>query len=98
MQGAMQGALFGARSLATGLGPVIFAALFTLFSRSDSSLPYFPGAHLHPTSCLSSPALPSYVIWSADESPIFIAEHALTSLRMSNGSPPRVAHAACACP
>ena len=40
----MQGALFGARSLATGLGPIIFAALFALFSRSDTGLPYFPGA------------------------------------------------------
>ena len=43
MQGAMQGALFGARSLATGMGPVIFASVFSLFSRSDSRLPYFPG-------------------------------------------------------
>lgn len=43
LQGAMQGALFGARSLATGMGPVIFAAVFSLFSRSDSRLPFFPG-------------------------------------------------------
>jgi hypothetical protein len=43
VQGAMQGALFGARSLATGMGPVIFASVFSLFSRSDSRLPYFPG-------------------------------------------------------
>lgn len=42
-QGAMQGALFGARSLATGLGPVLFAAAFSVFSRSDSRLPFFPG-------------------------------------------------------
>ncbi|EIE23230.1 MFS general substrate transporter [Coccomyxa subellipsoidea C-169] len=43
-QGAMQGALFGARSLATGMGPVIFASIFSVFSRSDSRLPFFPGA------------------------------------------------------
>ncbi|CAL8465277.1 g4812 [Coccomyxa elongata] len=43
-QGAMQGALFGARSLATGLGPVLFATAFSFFSRSGSRLPFFPGA------------------------------------------------------
>lgn len=42
----MQGALYGARSLAMGMGPVLFAALFSVFSRSDSNLPYFPGKAL----------------------------------------------------
>lgn len=39
----MQGALFGARSLGTGFGPILFATVFSLFSRTDSPLPYFPG-------------------------------------------------------
>ncbi|KAK9864269.1 hypothetical protein WJX84_011024 [Apatococcus fuscideae] len=43
-QGQIQGALYGARALAQGLGPFAFAALFAAFSRSDSPLPYFPGA------------------------------------------------------
>ncbi|KAK9805583.1 hypothetical protein WJX72_006405 [[Myrmecia] bisecta] len=43
-QGTIQGALYGARSLAQGVGPLIFAALFSAFTRSDSPLPYFPGA------------------------------------------------------
>ena len=47
----MQGALFGARSLASGLGPIIFAALFALFSRSDTGLPYFPGTCMHEALC-----------------------------------------------
>lgn len=43
-QGAVQGALFGAKSLAQGTGPLIFAPLFALFTRDDSPLPYMPGA------------------------------------------------------
>ncbi|KAK9805503.1 hypothetical protein WJX72_001711 [[Myrmecia] bisecta] len=43
-QGTIQGALYGARSLAQGVGPLIFAALFSAFTRSDSPMPYFPGA------------------------------------------------------
>lgn len=43
-QGSVQGALYGARALASGLGPVAFAFLFAAFTRSDSPLPYFPGA------------------------------------------------------
>ncbi|KAK9855166.1 hypothetical protein WJX84_009416 [Apatococcus fuscideae] len=43
-QGQIQGALYGARALAQGLGPFAFAAMFAAFSRSDSPLPYFPGA------------------------------------------------------
>ena len=40
----MQGALFGARSLGTGFGPILFATVFSLFSRTDSPFPFFPGA------------------------------------------------------
>lgn len=43
-QGTVQGALVGARSLASGLGPVAFAVLFAAFTRAESPLPYFPGA------------------------------------------------------
>lgn len=43
-QGSVQGALYGARALASGLGPIAFALLFAAFTRSDSPLPYFPGA------------------------------------------------------
>ena len=43
LQGQIQGALYGARALAQGLGPFAFAAMFAAFSRSDSPLPYFPG-------------------------------------------------------
>jgi hypothetical protein len=39
----MQGALFGARSLGTGFGPILFATVFSMFSRTDSTLPFFPG-------------------------------------------------------
>ena len=41
----MQGALYGARSLAQGAGPVIFAGIFTLFSQTSTSVPYFPGSY-----------------------------------------------------
>ena len=40
----VQGALYGARALATGTGPLLFAAMFSAFTKSDSPLPYFPGA------------------------------------------------------
>eukprot|EP00887_Chlorella_sp_A99_P004926 scaffold4.g4926.t1 len=43
-QGSVQGALFGARALASGIGPLLFAQLFPMFTRTSSSLPYFPGA------------------------------------------------------
>lgn len=33
-----------ARAVAAGTGPVLFSALFTAFTRADSSLPFFPGA------------------------------------------------------
>ena len=47
----MQGALFGARSLGTGFGPILFATVFSMFSRTDSPFPYFPGVALSST-CL----------------------------------------------
>lgn len=37
----------GASSLATGLGPIGFAFLFSAFSRTDSTLPYFPQVRHH---------------------------------------------------
>jgi DHA1 family tetracycline resistance protein-like MFS transporter len=43
-QGAVQGALQGARALAQGLGPLAFAGIFSLFTKTSSPLPYFPGA------------------------------------------------------
>mmetsp|Transcript_12814 Transcript_12814/g.38699 ORF Transcript_12814/g.38699 Transcript_12814/m.38699 type:complete len:525 (-) Transcript_12814:561-2135(-) len=43
-QGTVQGALFGAKALATGTGPLLFAALFAGFTKTDSPLPYYPGA------------------------------------------------------
>lgn len=42
-QGAVQGALYGARALASGTGPLLFALLFSAFTKTDSPLPYFPG-------------------------------------------------------
>lgn len=43
-QGSVQGALYGARALASGTGPLVFAGLFSVFTKTDSPLPYFPGA------------------------------------------------------
>lgn len=43
-QGSVQGALYGARAIASGIGPLVFAFLFKAFTTSDSSLPFFPGA------------------------------------------------------
>lgn len=43
-QGSVQGALYGARAIASGVGPLVFAFLFKIFTTSDSSLPFFPGA------------------------------------------------------
>ncbi len=43
LQGTIQGALYGAKALAQGIGPLIFASLFSAFTRSDSRLPFFPG-------------------------------------------------------
>lgn len=67
LQGQIQGALYGARALAQGLGPFAFAAMFAAFSRSDSPLPYFPGRPsatccplaIVPGSTLSPPAVDS---------------------------------------
>jgi hypothetical protein len=46
-QGAVQGAIFGARSVAMGVGPLFFAALFALFTKTPeqrSQLPFLPQA------------------------------------------------------
>ncbi|KAL4420298.1 hypothetical protein ABPG77_001388 [Micractinium sp. CCAP 211/92] len=43
-QGSVQGALYGARALASGTGPLVFAFLFAAFTRTESPLPFFPGA------------------------------------------------------
>jgi hypothetical protein len=43
-QGSVQGALYGARALASGTGPLLFAGLFSAFTKTESPLPYFPGA------------------------------------------------------
>lgn len=44
-QGAVQGALYGARALASGAGPLLFAWLFAAFTRTDSwTGVFFPGA------------------------------------------------------
>jgi DHA1 family tetracycline resistance protein-like MFS transporter len=43
-QGTVQGALNGAKSLASGVGPLAFAWLFAAFTRTDSEFPFFPGA------------------------------------------------------
>lgn len=44
MSSLLQGALYGAKALATGTGPLLFAAMFAGFTKTDSPLPYFPGA------------------------------------------------------
>jgi len=43
-QGTVQGALFGIRSLAAGMGPLVDNGLFSLFTQSFSGVPYFPQA------------------------------------------------------
>jgi MFS transporter, DHA1 family, tetracycline resistance protein len=55
-QGTVQGALSGARALAAGVGPLAFAALFSVFTKQEQQqkeggwwwwwgvVPYFPGA------------------------------------------------------
>jgi DHA1 family tetracycline resistance protein-like MFS transporter len=54
-QGTVQGALSGARALAAGVGPLAFAALFSIFTKQEPQqkagwwwwwgvVPYFPGA------------------------------------------------------
>lgn len=47
-QGTVQGALQGARALAAGVGPLAFAALFSIFTKQEGGwwgvVPFFPGA------------------------------------------------------
>ncbi len=40
----VQGALWGAKTLAIGVAPMPLAAVFTTFTRTDSPFPYLPGA------------------------------------------------------
>ena len=43
VQGMVQGALGGTKALAQGLGPLLYAGIFSLFSRPGGPLPFFPG-------------------------------------------------------
>lgn len=43
VQGTVQGALYGARALAQGIGPLIFAWMFAAFTKGSYGLPVFPG-------------------------------------------------------
>ena len=43
MQGMVQGALGGTKAMAQGLGPLLYAGIFSLFSTAGHGLPYFPG-------------------------------------------------------
>eukprot|EP01025_Chloroclados_australasicus_P031067 TRINITY_DN3136_c0_g1_i2.p1 TRINITY_DN3136_c0_g1~~TRINITY_DN3136_c0_g1_i2.p1 ORF type:complete len:554 (-),score=55.36 TRINITY_DN3136_c0_g1_i2:117-1778(-) len=43
-QGIVQGAMFGAKSLAQGLGPLFFAYLFSTFTQTENANMYFPQA------------------------------------------------------
>lgn len=55
-QGMVQGALTGIRSLASGAGPLLFARIFSLSTRSDSPFGYHPGIVFYVSaglSCLS---------------------------------------------
>ena len=58
-QGAVQGALYGARALASGLGPLLFGLLFRLFVDEHPGLPFVLGAVL-----LMGAAL---IAWTLDE-------------------------------
>ena len=49
----MQGALYGARALAQGVGPLGFSYLFSYFSHPHSTHPYLPGAACWPAACQS---------------------------------------------
>ena len=59
-QGAVQGALYGARALSSGLGPLVFGALFRLFLTSD-----FPGTPFVVGAALMVVA--AGIAWSLDE-------------------------------
>ena len=43
MPNLAQGALYGAKALATGVGPLPLAAVFSAFTKTESPLPYLPG-------------------------------------------------------
>ena len=58
-QGAVQGALYGARALASGLGPLLFGFIFRLFVDEHPGLPFLLGSVL-----LMGAAL---IAWTLDE-------------------------------
>ena len=39
----VQGAVYGAKALAMGAGPLMFAAIFSAFTKTESPFPFFPG-------------------------------------------------------
>jgi len=43
-QGLVTGVISGLRAQAYGVGPLVYACLFRLFSSTENKLPYFPGA------------------------------------------------------
>ncbi len=43
-QGLVTGVISGVRAQAYGVGPLVYALIFRLFSAEDSHLPRFPGA------------------------------------------------------
>lgn len=55
--GAITGALQSITALASGAGPLVFAAAFSAFTRSDSSLPYFPGVVWYMSATLAVAAM-----------------------------------------
>lgn len=55
--GAITGALQSITALASGAGPLVFAAAFSAFTRSDSTLPYFPGVVWYMSATLAVAAM-----------------------------------------
>jgi MFS family permease len=56
-QGLVQGALAGIRALATGLGPLAFAQLFAMCTRTSAALGYQPGIVFWTTGALTVTAI-----------------------------------------
>lgn len=53
MQGMVQGALGGCKALAQGIGPIVDAGIFAIFTRKHGRLPYLPGKVLLLRCCRS---------------------------------------------
>lgn len=71
LQGTIQGALYGARALAQGTGPIIFAAVFAAFTRDESPFPKFAGrVHLQTSlsHIMSNVFAAVFVTFTRDES------------------------------